>query len=148
MEQFMNKVNGNSDLREKYLAVIAKHENTRNRDALAAELSEFARSEGFDIAPKEMLSAFAPKGEIGEQELENVSGGGSGAALCLYSSDTLRSKITVRSVDGGYEGRCPSVIGLGCNWVLCRCWGTSHCKDGWHKCNEDGSYIIGHGWTI
>jgi len=31
-----------------------------------------------------------------------------------------------------------------CTFGNCRCYGTEHCKDGYHRCDENGQYIRGH----
>jgi len=149
MEQFFEKIKSDPALKAKYEAILKKHEAAKDRDAVAAELTELARSEGFDTTPNGVLSAFAPKGEIGEEELESVSGGGTGTAWCVYSLSALMGYVTsIRPADGAYEGLCSDSGTMLCTWMGCRCWGTSHCKDGWHKCHNDGMYIIGHATSV
>ena len=145
MEHFFEKIKSDPALKAKYEAILKKHEAAKDMDAVASELAELARAEGFAATPGGVLSALAPKGEISEQELEAVSGGGTGTAWCVYSVCAVVGNVaSIRPAGSGHEGLCPSSGAILCSWVGCRCWATSHCKDGWHKCQKDGSYIIGH----
>ena len=150
MEQFIKKIESDPALNEKYSAVLKKHEDSRDRNAVALELSALAQAEGYDISSDKVL-ARGPKGELGEMELENVSGGGSGLALCQFEYNWDRGmgeQYDIRKKDDGYETTCLDSRGTGlCNWLTCRCWGTSHCTDGYHTCNKDGSPIRFHGIT-
>ena len=99
---------------------------------------------------KGMVIEMEQNKKLDEAELNDASGGGSGLALCLYELgwDTLSGTMNVRRAGAGYETECSATGKPGCTPVACRCWGTSHCKDGWHTCNEDGSPIRFHGITI
>ena len=151
MELFFEKIKSNPALREQYEDVLKKHEASKDRNAAAAELSLLARAEGYDATPGGILSAFAPSGEIGEQELEAVSGGGSQFAFCAFAGK--RFFITATHHDGverRYDGNppfqieCPHKGDIVCTWLGCRCHGTDHCKNGWHRCDEKGFLIPGH----
>jgi len=156
MEQFYEKLNSDSALREKYDAVIKKHETTRDRDAVAAELAELAKAEGFNIPANEILNIPHEKGEISEEELEKVSGGGSGWALCMFDVGPIIFSDTYfkRGANGPpikqgnkYVSLCYMSGTTYCTWVGCRCWGTKHCKDRHHECDENGASFPWHGLT-
>ena len=87
---------------------------------------------------------------ISEDDLGEAAGGGSGLALCLYelSWDTGEGTMNVRKTGTGYETFCFYSGKGGCTPIGCRCWGTSHCKDGWHSCHEKGDPIRFHGLTV
>jgi len=148
---FMEKMAADSALSEKYNALLAKHEPTRNLDAFITEVSELARGEGFDFSPNEFRAAHAPKGKLSEEQLEDVSGAGSGLALCIYTTHWLLGQVNVYNVkkdsSGNWRAKCPESLTKGslCTWVGCRCWNLKErCVDGFHKCNEDGSPVFGH----
>ena len=97
--------------------------------------------------------------KLGETELKDVSGGGSGLAVCIF--ETLGYEIgdmdaPARAKNGpprksgdGYVAYCGQKENpILCNPVTCRCWGTSHCSGGYHKCGENGKAFGWHGLTI
>ena len=156
MNQFYEKVNSDPALREKYDAVLKKHEATKDRDAVAAELAELAKAEGFNISPDEVLNIPLEKGEISEEQLESISGGGSGWALCMFDAGPiLFADIDFKRVANGppikhgnkYVSFCYASGSALCTWAGCRCWGTKHCKDSHHECDENGNSLSWHGLT-
>lgn len=145
----MEKIGEDDSLAEQYAAIVAKHEPTRDISAFAAEISELARSKGFDLAAEDILSAPQAKGEMTEEQLENVSGGGAWWAPCIYSLDCHFKNITVKKDEfGRHWGTCPRADRVECSYFGCRCWETSHCKGGWHKCHPDGIDYFGHAITV
>jgi len=153
-EQFFDKLNQNPALKTEFDAIIKKHEASKNTEAVAAQFAAFAQSKGFDISPDAVLDALrGPKGEMDEAELEKVSGGGSGLALCIFEVSGLKEDSSpskngapVKTNDG-YRSKCGDMGGPLCNWVLCRCWDTSHCANGYHICDEKGKAYPFHAIT-
>jgi predicted ribosomally synthesized peptide with nif11-like leader len=150
MERFFEKIKGDPALKAKYEAVLKKHEAAKDRDAVAAELVGLARAEGFDATPDGILSAFAPKGEISEEELEAVSGGGSAMALCAYQvsrNNYPDKKGPALHIPGApehqYHSLCYHSGDFRCTWFLCCCHGTDRCVDGYHECDKYGNSWIG-----
>ena len=155
MEQFFDNLNKNPALKTKFDTILKKHAASKDKEAVAAEFAAFARPKGFDISPDAVLDASrGQKGELDEAELENVSGGGSGLALCVFEGveiwgddpDKLQNAAPVQTSDG-YRSKCAHMGSPLCNWVLCRCWDTSHCSNGYHKCDEKGKAFAWHAVT-
>ena len=149
MEQFLDKIYADYALKGKFDAILKKREDSRDVAALVAELTALAQTEGFNISKDDISSALKPKGELNESQLENVSGGCSGLAICMfeylgYGEDILKGEGLARNgptrkTTDGFESKCGHIgHPLLCNWAGCRCWDTSHCKDGYHKCGENG----------
>ena len=155
MNKFYEKVNCDPALREKYDAVLKKHEATKDRDAVAAELAELAKAEGFNIPADEILNIPLEKGEISEEQLEKVSGGGSGWALCMFGfrgnfgnpkeGDYPNGPAEKRG--SGYVAKCGFSGTAVCTWAGCRCWSTSHCTGGYHISDENGQALWFHAVT-
>ena len=147
MEQFFEKIKNDPALKAKYEAILKKHEAAKDRDAAAAELSEFACSEGFDATPDGILSAFAPKGEIGEEELEAVSGGGAGI-LCAFCINIVKLRhgpvLSLPGEPDKYHRLCAHNGDILCTWIGCMCHSTRDCVNGYHRCAENGQYVPGH----
>ena len=142
---FFEKINNDPALKGKFDEILNKHEASRDKNAVATDLSELAKAEGFKTSPEEILNALTPMGKLNEAELEAVSGGGSGLALCFF---TASSNDKPRKISDGYEVLCSRRGLTACTWAGCRCWGTSHCHDGIHKCEKDGNPVFLHGLTI
>jgi hypothetical protein len=148
MEQFFEKIKSNPALKKKYEAILKKHEAAKDRDAVAAELAELARAEGFAATPGGVLSALAPKGEISEEELEAISGGGSPMALCLFAVFDSMGRhgpmIEIYDVSGSHKRLCSHSGDLLCTWVGCACHGDINCcRSGYHYCDETGKVYHG-----
>ena len=124
------------------------------RDADAGEYVTLAAEHGFSITEDEINSMKSRplNCEVSEEDLEKVSGGGSGLAACMFVTAWLSAKVVpnasplgkVKKIGNDYWRECPSQDTWICNWFMCRCCSTSHCKDYWHKCNENGDPIFGH----
>ena len=107
-EQFFDNLKQNPALKTKFDAILKKHAASKDRETVAAEFATFAQSKGFDISPDTVLDALrGQKGELDEAELENVSGGGSGLALCVFEAveiwgddpDKLQNAAPVQTED-------------------------------------------------
>jgi len=153
-EQFFDNLNQNPALKTAFDAIMKKHEASKDINAVAAEFAAIAQTKGFDISPDAVLEALrGPKGEMDEAELENVSGGGSGLALCIFETGGLKGENSAYKngapvkTNDGYRSKCGDMGLTFCNWVLCRCWDTSHCANGYHICDENGKAFPFHAIT-
>jgi|GEM_PF-4837108 len=94
--------------------------------------------------------------ELTEEQLDEASGGGSGLALCIFEASLPhdaegdrgnKNSIAYDDGAGGYVSYCGNSGSTFCNWVLCRCWKTSHCKNGMHICDKNGRAFPFHAIT-
>ena len=136
------------EFKAQYDAILEKHSATKDREAAMAEIAELAATKGVTLDKTNIYEVDSKgKTELSEENLEEVSGGGSRLAMCLF---TFRWDIGQGSTSEprkrgySFESRCGAHLGIGCNWALCRCHNTEHCRDGWHECNEDCSPIRFH----
>ena len=120
-------------LTAQYAAIVAKHESARDFNAYAAELCELAHSKGYDLAVEDIVSATQAKGEMTEEQLENVSGGGSKGALCWFKR---KGDLETRGQNSHYC-ECANKGGFFCTWAGCQCHGESRCQNGWHRVTKD-----------
>jgi hypothetical protein len=86
--------------------------------------------------------------KLGEEQLGQVAGGGSADAHCWFqvSEELSLNKEPVSQRDDGspFQRKCYHFGNPVCAFGNCRCYGTEHCKDGYHRCDENGQYIRGH----
>ena len=145
------------EFKAQYDAILEKHSATKDREAAMAEISELAATKGVTLDKANLYEVDAKgKTELSEESLEEISGGGSGLALCMFEImwDTGKQKglygdgpFVRKCDDGTYETYCESHYKTLCSWLGCRCYKTNHCDGTWHKCNEDGSPIRFHAVT-
>ena len=118
----------------------------------AEKISELGRENGFSFTPGDVnnfIRGAKEKGQVNEKELEEISGGGSGLAWCVYCIEYTAGRIFDVKQDGPtFWGLCTHRGGQFCTFIGCRCWGTSHCVGGWHKCEPNGHWLVGHGWSV
>ena len=143
------------EFKAQYDAILEKHSATKDREAAMAEIAELAATKGITLDKTNIYEVDSKgKTELSEENLEEISGGGSGLALCIFevmwdtgNQDPL--EVGMRKVaDGTYEALCFARTNVYlCNWIACRCYKTNHCNATFHKCNEDGSPIRFHAVT-
>jgi len=146
-------------------AIIKKHEDIQDRTAAEQELKALAKENGITV--NKLLGGVLPEsktGELSEEQLEEVSGGGSGLAMCVFDyrnlsgsnyqgpinrKDTFAWRDThSKRGDSDYVRPCSSRNeSIMCNWLMCRCYNTSHCDNYYHNCDEHGNSLPFHGLT-
>ena len=151
---FLEKIENDENLKEKYDEIINKHLVSRDKDAVAEELTQLAIKEGFEVTSSDIINAFTidfAKGELTQEQLESVSGGGSGLSICAYDVSIILHGVSSdrreTNVKGVWETLCTYHKNLVCSWAGCRCWGTKHCKDSYHLTDENGKSLSWHGLT-
>ena len=146
----------NNPFAEQIEEIIKKHEAAQDRTAAEQELEALAKENGITV--NELFGGVLPQsesGELSEEQLEDVSGGGFPFALCLF--DIAANSEKPKSLDGliithdweegiRYIRKCPGHDADCCNWLMCRCHGTRHCYRGWHSCDEYGNSPPFHGF--
>ena len=151
---FLEKIENDENLKEKYDEIINKHQISRNKDALADDLTKLANEEGFEVTSADIIAAFTTdfaKGKLTEEQLESVSGGGWGLSICAYDASVILHGVSSdrreTNVKGVWETLCTYHKNLVCSWAGCRCWGTKHCKNSYHLTDENGHSLSWHGLT-
>ena len=92
VKKMFGKIEKDADLRKKYTEIINAHNNGTEKD-LAAKLIELGKTSGFafskddlNVARAEIMDAFNSNGELSDDDLDKVAGGGEQKALAIATS--------------------------------------------------------------
>ena len=130
--------------------LLAKLDELGMQQDAAEKISQLGGENGFTFTADDVagyMSGSKRTGQMNEEELEQVAGGGWGLSLCIYSTEFLAGRIkTIKQEGPVFLGLCSQRGKTVCTFFGCRCWGKDVCKNGWHKCEPDGHWQVGHGW--
>ena len=148
MEQlaaFYKKVETDNELMEKFKELDTTNEGTYY-DGIIALAAEYGLTVTKEDLKNSRSQSGSESGEIGEEELENVTGGlfwnEGNIGNPRRSSRCARTMSDQRELrNGRTRNRCTTrscnwAGGNNTGWYHCRCWGTDFCVDRWHDANR------------
>jgi len=124
VKEFIKKVNSDQGLYEKFKALLPEDQKDSDREAIISEkIVPFAKEAGYDLTAEDFKVDEAASGELSDEELEAVAGGGGcrceekGAGMgaddftnCMYHC------LCVAAGAGAYSGVNCVCTGYGEGW--------------------------------
>lgn len=123
-KEFIKKVNSDQALYEKFKALVPEDQKDSDREAIISDkIVPFAKEAGYDLSAEDFKTDGPASGEISDEELEAVAGGGGclceekGAGMgaddytnCIYFCGCTAAGV------GEYSGKNCMCTGYGEGW--------------------------------